>query len=411
MKKLLLVRLENDQSPRPIKRLDKFSAIAKEHGLELKTLNYRLTSGTQIDKPHFFSQIHEAHGFFITSTSALSDETIREAINSRLKEGAVAFADLPEPSEPPKEGDVFFQELGIEPTSIRANARKRSEIIVEGSHPSLIECHRHGFEYGFRDANLFEGVTSLVLQQPNGLGCLGNSKPILSLPLTDISLIDMRRDLFVDGLTRAEFPVMGVSAKDDWKGKVVATTAGFMHDSYPNSFGYVFPGIDGGSNKQLTQNLVRIISEGFPMPGHTWQDVYSLINSVEVKFFEVTSKVLKQKFGDEWFAASCPSNIMEKCISRASNELPTAPLYIFLDLIDFKNIWRENWDLFSKYFATPLSPDPSKNSSLKFIQDLNEIRKVVAHPIRQLHSGSQYPLKEHITLLSQTLEKLKSFYI
>ena len=411
MKKILLLKLENEQSPKPIEGLDKFAEIANQHGLELKTLNYRQLTQEKIDESHLYAQIQEAHGFLINSTSLLSDASIRDAINSRLNEGAIAFADLPGPSQPQKEGDLFFQELGLEPTSIRASARKHSKIITEGTHSSLIECNRHGFEYGFRDANLFEGVSTLLLQQPNGLGCFGNAKPILSLPLSEISLIETRSDVFVDGLNRPEFPLMGVVAKDGWKGKVIATTAGFIHDSYPNIFGNIFPGIEGGNNIQLTQNLIRIISEGFPLPGRTWQSVYSLFSEIEFRCLEITRSLLSNKFGNNWFDLSCPTNIKEKCSVRASYELPGAPLYIFLDLIDFKNIWKENWSHFSVVFATASLPNPSKNSALKFFQELNEIRKVVAHPIRQLHSGSASPSNEQFTLIKQTLEKLKALQI
>jgi hypothetical protein len=327
--KILLLKLENEQSPKPIEGLNKFTEIANQYGLELKTIKYRQLTQEKIDQSHLYAQIHEAHGFLINSTSLLSDAGIRDAINSRLKEGAIAFADLPSPNQPQKEGDLFFQELGIEPTSIRACARKHSKIITEGTHPSLIECNRSGFEYGFRDANLFEGVSTLLLQQPNGLGCFGNTKPILSLPLSEISLIETRSDVFVDGLNRPEFPLMGVAAKDGWQGKVIASTAGFIHDSYPNIFGNIFPGIEGGNNIQLTRNLIKVISEGFQLPRETWQAVYSLIAEIEFRCLEITRILLTNKFGNNWFDLSCPTNIKEKCLARASYELQGAPLYLF----------------------------------------------------------------------------------
>jgi hypothetical protein len=411
MKNILFLQQENEQSPKPINGLNKFIEVAKHHGLDLKTLNYRLISDNEIDQSHYYSQIKEAHGFLITSTHLLSDGKIREEMNSRLKEGAIAFADLPQPTQPPKDGDLFFQELGLEPTSIRANAKVGNSIIAEGTHPGLIECHRHGFEYGFRDADLFEGVNSLLLMQPNGLGCFGNAKPILSLPINEISLIDLRKDLFVDGLSRPEFPIMGISAKDDWKGKVIATTAGFIVDPYTNIFGYTFSGIEGGNNLRLTENLVRIISEGFPSPSHTWQEVYSLIHEIELKIFEITQNLLSSKFGDRWFMASCPSSILEKCKQRNANQFPDTKLYIYLDLIDFKNIWKENWNHFSQFFITSSVINPNRNNSLNFFQELNEIRKIIAHPIRQVHSGSKHPSNKDIALLKNTLIDLNSFQV
>ena len=84
MKKILLLKLENEQSPKPIEGLDKFTEIANQHGLELKTLNYRQLTQEKIDESHLYAQIQEAHGFLINSTSLLSDASIRDAINSRL---------------------------------------------------------------------------------------------------------------------------------------------------------------------------------------------------------------------------------------------------------------------------------------------------------------------------------------
>lgn len=406
MKKLLLLQLQDENNPQPIKRLNRFSEIAAEHEMHLQPLYYRLISGAKYDESHLHSQIDGAHGFVITSSQLLENQKIGQSVLAKIKSGAITFADLPPPSDRTEPGDIFFQELGIEPTSIRANCNRGGSTVQEGAHPTLLEYHRSGYEYGFRDAELFKNVSSVVLQQPNGLGCFGDTKSILSLPLDEISLIDMRSDRFVDGLSRPEFPIMGVCSKNDWTGRLIASTAGFCHDPYQNMFGFTFPGITGGDNERLTRNIVKVISDGFSAIAYNWEYAYSLMSEIEKNILELTRKELVRKFGDSWFIDSCPEDIRSKCMERAGGSFRDHP-YIFLDLIDFKAIWKSNWHLFSNLFSDSPDQVQGKGSALKFMQELNEIRKVVAHPIRQLNNELKIPTANIINFLQDTLQRFK----
>ena len=62
--------------------------------------------------------------------------------------------------------------------------------------------------------------------------------------------------------------------------------------------------------------------------------------------------------------------------------------------------------------------EENKRKNLDFLyidelndNELNEIRKITAHPIRQVHSGSKYPSIKDITLLKNTLIDLNSFQV
>ena len=51
------------------------------------------------------------------------------------------------------------------------------------------------------------------------------------------------------------------------------------------------------------------------------------------------------------------------------------------------------------------------NGGSSIQEELNEIRKIIAHPIRQVHSGSKYPSNKDIALLQNTLIDLNSFQV
>jgi hypothetical protein len=407
MKKILLLKLDNEENPKPINGLNNFNKIANEFGLEVSTLKFRSSSGNKIDEAHLYAQIDASDGFLIHHANLLSDKNIREAVSYRLKEGAIAYAELPEPRDTQTDGDLFFEDLGLVVTSIRAVAKKNSSVISQ-IDPSSIEFRRNGYEYGVRDFNLFEGISILTLSQPNGLGCYGGAKAVLSFPINEIDLVEMRKDRFVNGLSRPEFSVIGISSKEDWRGRVIASSSSLIYDSFSNVFGRVVPGIDSNDNKKFARNLIRMISVGPQSPGLSWQSAYALISEIEISCLRITEQVLRKKYSENWFQMGCPDGIKEKCLARARDCSPGVPIFAFLDLIDFKNIWRNNWDDFSLVFDSTHGSGVGRNRFLKFFQDINEIRKIVAHPVRQSHSEFILPSDEQMHLLKNTLKILKN---
>lgn len=58
------------------------------------------------------------------------------------------------------------------------------------------------------------------------------------------------------------------------------------------------------------------------------------------------------------------------------------PKEAYLDVLDYRDIVRQknNWPLFEKVFNIPLSGEKGKTYYLDWIEKLNKIRRVPAHP-------------------------------
>ena len=59
-----------------------------------------------------------------------------------------------------------------------------------------------------------------------------------------------------------------------------------------------------------------------------------------------------------------------------------APPEAYLTLIDLRDVVRKNWDLFGQVMEQ-VSGLKGKENATKWIVEVNEIRKLWAHPIRQ----------------------------
>ena len=406
MKTLLYLRLEGESAPNPIENLNEVTALAKRAGLRFKTLNYRNVTGNQIDMPHLMSQIESAHGFWVNNPGLLTDDAIQPAVNARLLEGAIMFTTL---TSQYRKGDEYFQELGIESTAIRACAQPKSKSCVEADD-SLVSLNRDFYEFGFRDYVLFKGVEELWLKHPYGIGCFGGAKPILALPSSEIRLLDTNKDLYVSSLPRPEFPVMATTGMEDWRGRIIAANVDFIHDAYTGLGGRVFPCIEGADNARLAKNLIQVISDGVSPPGITWEDAFLLLDETETAIYRITERILRAHQGDDWFLQMTPIATRDKCLKRAQDERGGFPPSAYLDLIDFKLIWKTNWNFFGNLF-TSTSEAPSKGASLKFLQELNEIRKKIAHPTKRYHSGESAPSSDQLKQLRECRHHVKLFDI
>jgi DNA sulfur modification protein DndB len=73
-----------------------------------------------------------------------------------------------------------------------------------------------------------------------------------------------------------------------------------------------------------------------------------------------------------------------KAYERQQEEVPEKQLEleVYLDFIDKKRIIEknENWNVFKLYFDIPLRGEKGYAKNLKWMDRLNELRRVVAHP-------------------------------
>ena len=76
-----------------------------------------------------------------------------------------------------------------------------------------------------------------------------------------------------------------------------------------------------------------------------------------------------------------PRPIRIKTATRREEEDNRFPREGYLDLIDFKEIMAKNWKLCEPHFAA-LGRHDGKEKTLGFLNRLNEVRRLVAHPTK-----------------------------
>jgi hypothetical protein len=381
-------------------------ACARQSGVEFEPLTFRPAPDRRIDMTAVREQIARASGFWIREPSLFENAVVREAVTVRLQEGAHAFVHLRwDESAQQGPGLAFFEDLGLVPTPIRAvAARNQTRSAI---HPMMVRLPRERYPSAFRDSDLFSGVDELLLQQVNGMACVGAAKAILAIPSEGVRLMDLRKDTFVDAVPRDEFPVIGAVSLNGWKGSILATSTGIFPDSYIGGTGINFPGISGANNRKLAENLMTRLAGATIGAQITWEDVYALIGRFEDGLARTVDRLLRQISGDGWFAIAVPEKVQAKCQTRSQSENTGFPLASYMDLIDWKTILKANWPALLE--RNLLAGNVSCNRLLDVIQSVNEVRKLAMHPTKRFFLGAGVPNREQLEMLRVANEVLIVF--
>lgn len=112
---------------------------------------------------------------------------------------------------------------------------------------------------------------------------------------------------------------------------------------------------------------------------------YEKISAIERRLHKFIENTLKREFGEseeEWWVKGIPLSIRQKCMNRREEDNRRQDEYSYTDLIDLQPILNNNWRLFEVDFKRTSSQCKSKNEFLNSLGKLNEIRKVIMHPVR-----------------------------
>ncbi|HQZ11917.1 MAG TPA: DGQHR domain-containing protein [Devosia sp.] len=107
---------------------------------------------------------------------------------------------------------------------------------------------------------------------------------------------------------------------------------------------------------------------------------------------DATVAILKKEYGAEYLERAVHNDdILTKAFARQLEEKrkgDNRDLHVFLDLMDFKSIieHKSNWQLFRQTFDIPMEGDKGLAKNLRWLDSLNTIRRIPAHP----SSGRQY---------------------
>jgi len=126
----------------------------------------------------------------------------------------------------------------------------------------------------------------------------------------------------------------------------------------------------------------------------------TLVPEMQLRISEFVISLLKREFGEEnrkWWFEGIPEPVRKKAAVREQEDSEHKPQEKQLDLIDYKEIANKKWQLFKE----PFSPDPnmSKAKALSWLDEMNRIRRKIAHPERGQVSEEEYIFLEKINEL------------
>lgn len=116
-------------------------------------------------------------------------------------------------------------------------------------------------------------------------------------------------------------------------------------------------------------------------------DIGDLIEQSEMRLFHWLLGGLKREHGDRWWSEGIPESVRIECQRRREQEAASEVLQIeaFLALIDLRPIAQKNWQICRAPFER-IAEAQGKERATEWIVELNEIRKLWAHPIKRYFS-------------------------
>lgn len=103
----------------------------------------------------------------------------------------------------------------------------------------------------------------------------------------------------------------------------------------------------------------------------------------------------------DWWTSRVPEQIRLKCEQRLTSEAKGYLPFAYLDLIDLKVLIEKNWTLFEPILIS-VGIDESKNKAMSWVNRFNDLRKYVAHALKQHISNFQFSA-EDISFLKECL--------
>jgi len=135
--------------------------------------------------------------------------------------------------------------------------------------------------------------------------------------------------------------------------------------------------------RQKGQDIARDLIELYLTARDPRPDLYALICSIEVLLHRLVKQTLQAAHGDRWWRDGIPEPVRKNCQSRKEeDETPLEDPYRYTTFIELKSIIECNWSVFS--VALPKALAANKPETQKRLQRLNNLRKQVMHPVKEI---------------------------
>lgn len=126
-----------------------------------------------------------------------------------------------------------------------------------------------------------------------------------------------------------------------------------------------------------------VLEENKAQPIPSEEDLGRLIEDIEMSLYKWMLEQLQKEYGDRWWPDGVSITTRGRCVQTREEEAKELPPEAYMTLIDLVDVAKKNWPLFQSVFEA-ISGKQGKESSTKWIGELNESRKIWAHPIKRL---------------------------
>jgi len=277
---------------------------------------------------------------------------IIEKINEYYNSGGIIIYEIhPNKSELQ---DTFLNYYQMKSSDIRL--RSQTNYVIQIAKTS----------HSFRDRYLSKDIDNIMITQPNHIEYWGTTEPILMCNGGFLA-VDSKTDLIVNTPTNSITPI--VFQENINEGLFICINGDIELNCFPNP-------IDNENNLRFLTNLHGMILR----KKSRYEIAYNEYRKIEHNIINIVMTELKNIKGEKWIEL-IPQKIIDiiKLKKQNINTLDEA-----LDFIQIKKIIEHNWSYFQKYFEG--ENNSGKEKSLKWMDWVNENRKVIAHPVKDLEN-------------------------
>lgn len=142
--------------------------------------------------------------------------------------------------------------------------------------------------------------------------------------------------------------------------------------------------IDGMSALARSIPLHLVLLDPYPVAAHETETMDAAVNEIEIELHKWMIGTLQATYGaGSWWSKGVPLTIRQGCMSRREEDggdhsIAADAYMMFIDLVA---IAKANWQLTGP-FMERVAGKQGKDAATSWIGELNQIRKIFAHPIR-----------------------------
>ena len=137
------------------------------------------------------------------------------------------------------------------------------------------------------------------------------------------------------------------------------------------------------------------------------EETASKVTKIHRRLFDYVIETLKKHYGTQkkaWWTKGIPLTIRQDCTIKWEAKNREGEEESQLNLISYIDICHNNWDLVKDVISLGARDKNNKRVNTKWIKDLNEIRKITAHPERGVLTTDQ------VVFVNELLDKVEKYF-